>query len=277
MIYIYYGNNKKLDKLFYVANRPYYHEEYMISNSKNSKYLVIYDNWYSYLNIYKNYNELIYKGNIDSNAKTISSAFIPTSTDIYIGMSNGMLLRKKMEDLNKTDTIFTGKINFENIVFSPNGRQIFTYHSDRTIDIFDLEQRKFVDHAKLPSAITALAVSPDGIHFATGCADGSVWVWKSDYLTDVDYIPKPDNTEPLVYPNPFSGTTNIRYFLSKSALVKLTIYDALGNEAAAIVNSVQETGEHIAEFDAAGLAPGFYFYKLQAGERVHTGKLISVK
>ncbi|MBM2814254.1 MAG: 5'-nucleotidase protein [Ignavibacteria bacterium] len=261
-----------------------------IQSSSGSSYFDVYGLIYSYIGnnfayIFSDTNISIIKYLVDyfttkyinSKAKMISIAFEPIRTGLYIGMSNGMLLRKKLDDLNKTDTIFTGKINFENMIISPNGRQIFTYHSDSTIDIFDLVLGIFVDHAKLPSAITALAVSPDGMNFATGCADGSVWVWKSDNLTDVDYTTKPENIEPFVYPNPFVGTTNIRYFLSNTSLVKLITFDALGNEVAEIVNSVQEAGEHIAEFDAAGLAPGLYFYKLQAGDRVFAGKLVSVK
>ncbi|MBM2814851.1 MAG: 5'-Nucleotidase domain protein [Ignavibacteria bacterium] len=274
--------NSLSNKLNYLYSIPFIQGTYgelgtAFNIKEKNLAIVLSDPNYKYLITYKNYTEIFHKISINNSFIPASMAFNPKGSDLYVSLRNNLLIRINMSSLTTLDTIYSGNNYFANMVFSPNGRQIFTYHSDSTIDIFDLEKRKFVDHAKLPSAITALAVSADEKHFATGCADGSVWVWKSDNLSDTKDNPSPIQLTSYVYPNPFVSSTNIRYFLSNSAMVKLIIYDALGNEAAIIINTVQETGEHIAEFDAAGLAPGFYFYKLQEGDRVHSGKLVLVR
>ena len=67
------------------------------------------------------------------------------------------------------------------------------------------------------------------------------------------------------YPNPFNPTTRIPYSLSKSAHVRLKVFDISGQEVSTLVDGVQEPGLHLAEFNAAHLASGVYFYRLQAG------------
>lgn len=65
------------------------------------------------------------------------------------------------------------------------------------------------------------------------------------------------------YPNPFSGSTNIRYTLPENGNVTLTVYNILGSEVAVLINSFQNSGQHSIEFNAAGLTPGIYQYRLQ--------------
>ena len=46
---------------------------------------------------------------------------------------------------------------------------------------------------------------------------------------------------------------------------------------ATLVDDVRETGVHAATFDAASLASGMYFYRLQAGSFTGVKKMIVVK
>lgn len=66
------------------------------------------------------------------------------------------------------------------------------------------------------------------------------------------------------YPNPFNPATIIRYSTRAAGPVKLTVYDALGREAAVLVNETQEAGSKEARFDASLLPSGIYFYELNA-------------
>ncbi len=79
------------------------------------------------------------------------------------------------------------------------------------------------------------------------------------------------------YPNPFNPTTTIRYELSKSSMVRLSVYDILGRELSVLVNERKNGGSYEVKFDAARLASGVYFYKLQAGDYVQTRKLLILK
>ena len=79
------------------------------------------------------------------------------------------------------------------------------------------------------------------------------------------------------YPNPFNPSTTISYVLPHDGLTSLTVYDALGREAAELVNEFKSTGRHTVSFDASRLSSGVYFYRLSAGKFTATRKLMLVK
>ena len=66
------------------------------------------------------------------------------------------------------------------------------------------------------------------------------------------------------YPNPFNPVTTIYYSIKENSNVKLSVYDMLGREVAALVNTSQFAGQHSAHFNAGGLASGVYVYRLEA-------------
>lgn len=79
------------------------------------------------------------------------------------------------------------------------------------------------------------------------------------------------------YPNPFNPSTQIKYDLSKTQPVHLTIYDITGRKVAVLVNEKQSAGAHIITFNANGLSSGVYFYRLEAGDFVQTRKMVLIK
>jgi uncharacterized delta-60 repeat protein len=79
------------------------------------------------------------------------------------------------------------------------------------------------------------------------------------------------------YPNPFNPVTYIKFSLSSSALVKLTIYDCVGREVSLLVNSRMEPGTYNIEWDGSNLPSGVYFYKLEAGNFNETRKMVLLK
>ncbi|MGO9481726.1 MAG: T9SS type A sorting domain-containing protein [Candidatus Kryptoniota bacterium] len=79
------------------------------------------------------------------------------------------------------------------------------------------------------------------------------------------------------YPNPFNPTTNIEYRIARSGFVSLKVYDMLGRQVAMLINRKQETGQHIAAFNANNLPSGVYFYRLSANGESITKKLVLIK
>ncbi len=78
------------------------------------------------------------------------------------------------------------------------------------------------------------------------------------------------------YPNPFNPTTTIRYGVPYKALVTITVFNALGQPIAKLVNSEQDTGYHETQFDGSRLASGTYFYMLQMGDYVETRRIVLI-
>jgi len=79
------------------------------------------------------------------------------------------------------------------------------------------------------------------------------------------------------YPNPFNPTTNIKFAIPKSGFTTLKVYDAMGREVAVLFNSKLEAGQYNADFNAANLSSGVYFYKLTSGDFTDVKKLTLIK
>ncbi|MEO5931675.1 MAG: T9SS type A sorting domain-containing protein, partial [Candidatus Kapaibacterium sp.] len=63
-------------------------------------------------------------------------------------------------------------------------------------------------------------------------------------------------------PNPFSGTTSIRFTLPGTGNAKVVVYDATGKLVATVADGRFDAGEHVVEFTPNGLPSGVYRYSL---------------
>jgi len=79
------------------------------------------------------------------------------------------------------------------------------------------------------------------------------------------------------YPNPFNPITNINYELSVKSLVRLKVYNTLGEEVAALVNEEKPAGNYSVRFDGSSLPSGVYIYRLTAGNYTAAKKLVLLK
>ena len=79
------------------------------------------------------------------------------------------------------------------------------------------------------------------------------------------------------YPNPFNPSTTIRFNLPEASIVKLTIFNILGQEIRILVNEFKESGVHTINFDAGEFNSGMYIYKIEAGNFVQTRKMTLLK
>jgi hypothetical protein len=79
------------------------------------------------------------------------------------------------------------------------------------------------------------------------------------------------------FPNPFNPSTSIRYELPAAGLVKLAVYNLLGQQVALLVNGEQPAGSYEARFDAAGLSSGVYLYRLSTGSFTDAKRMLLVR
>ncbi|MCO6473052.1 MAG: T9SS type A sorting domain-containing protein [Melioribacteraceae bacterium] len=76
------------------------------------------------------------------------------------------------------------------------------------------------------------------------------------------------------YPNP---TTTITYQLPSEGLVRLYVFDSLGNTVLRLVNKQQAAGKYSIEFDATNIPSGVYYYRIESGNYSDTKKMILLK
>ncbi len=79
------------------------------------------------------------------------------------------------------------------------------------------------------------------------------------------------------HPNPFNPTTVVSFAMPAPGPVRLTVFNALGEQVSVLLDGVRGAGEHEVVFDAAGLPGGVYFCRMQGAGRPSTLKLLLVK
>ena len=83
-------------------------------------------------------------------------------------------------------------------------------------------------------------------------------------------------------PNPFTGTTRISFSLPAEQQVEMSVYDVRGREVVRLVDGELDAGRHSVTWDGrAGrgypAAPGVYWYRMRAGDRVLTRRMVLLK
>ncbi|MFL3005128.1 MAG: family 16 glycosylhydrolase [Candidatus Neomarinimicrobiota bacterium] len=84
------------------------------------------------------------------------------------------------------------------------------------------------------------------------------------------------------YPNPFNPSTTLKYILSDDDLVRITIYDMLGNEVKNLIDTKQSSGFKSIQWNATNnrgqlVSAGVYLYSIEVGEYRNTKKMILLK
>jgi hypothetical protein len=82
-------------------------------------------------------------------------------------------------------------------------------------------------------------------------------------------VVKPDDKlleDVQVFPNPITDQVNIKYQLSRNAVVTVKVMDVLGNDLITLVSQRVESGEQSFSYPLANkLQRGFYFVRVVAG------------
>ncbi len=79
------------------------------------------------------------------------------------------------------------------------------------------------------------------------------------------------------YPNPFNSSTVIEYDLAVTSEVSIGIFDIQGRRLETIEQGRQPAGPHSVIWDATGQSSGIYFYRVKAGDKSETRKMVLIK
>ncbi len=100
-------------------------------------------------------------------------------------------------------------------------------------------------------------------------------------MVSTDETPLPISTAKFKlignYPNPFNPETLIKYSVSETVHLELSIFDVLGRRIINLVNSVVAPGEYEVNFEAGSLASGIYYCKLSSGSFSETKKMMLLR
>jgi len=135
--------------------------------------------------------------------------------------------------------------------------------------------------------------TPDGYVWGLAASQGTIYAvgtfgrignWPQSGLAAITSaeVAVPLGPEPFELsqsiPNPSAGQALIRYTLPAAAAVTLAAYDVQGRRVATWLNhEPQSAGQHEIAVRAAGWRPGMYLYRLEAGGRSATRKMIVVR
>ena len=95
----------------------------------------------------------------------------------------------------------------------------------------------------------------------------------------LDAAQEPGSFRLRALPNPFAGSTLIRYSLPESRAISLDIFDAAGRKIRELVKETQDAGEHMSNWNGYGVTgskatPGIYFIRLVAGNQEAVHKIV---
>ena len=156
-----------------------------------------------------------------------------------------------------------------------------------------------VQYSDNPSFNNAVAQQVSGTNFTVNSAlQHKPYYWRvrskngngdfSVYSSLASFVPaSPTGVEETIvpsefalyqnYPNPFNPATTIRFSVPRESFVTLKVYDNTGTLVATLVNESKSAGEHSISFNAAGLASGIYFYRLETEGAAIAKKMILLK
>ncbi|HDY87387.1 MAG TPA: T9SS type A sorting domain-containing protein, partial [bacterium] len=139
-----------------------------------------------------------------------------------------------------------------------------------SVQIFDLDMEYMFDNKYNSFSF----VSGNGLterHFRLIVND-------SDEPEMEENISKPERyITAMCYPNPFNTQTTIRYKLSTSGKVIISVFNAVGQQVQVYDVGQKDQGTYEIVFDAANLTSGIYFYHVDAGYASITGKMLYMK
>lgn len=83
----------------------------------------------------------------------------------------------------------------------------------------------------------------------------------------------------VVYPNPYTDNTNIKYNLQNGSNVRLEVYNAVGAKVAELVNQYQNAGSYSFQLspNEFELSQGVYYVNLQIDNKLITKKIVQLR
>lgn len=79
------------------------------------------------------------------------------------------------------------------------------------------------------------------------------------------------------FPNPFNPSTEIRFSISQSSAVEISIYDVQGRKLETLLNQTMSSGLHSVSWNASSYPSGIYLYRVSANGEQISRKMTLIK
>jgi hypothetical protein len=77
-----------------------------------------------------------------------------------------------------------------------------------------------------------------------------------------------------IHPNPIRSSASVPFVLPERTHIRILVTDALGRQVRILADEWMDAGRHSIEFNAAGLPPGVYLCRMEAGGKTTLRKMI---
>lgn len=94
---------------------------------------------------------------------------------------------------------------------------------------------------------------------------------------EVDVQPPLQFTLEQNYPNPFNPSTKIKFGIAENSVVRLSVYNILGELVSTLINNQLAAGFYEVEFNATSLPSGLYIYSIETPTYKATKKMMLMK
>ncbi len=109
-------------------------------------------------------------------------------------------------------------------------------------------------------------------------ADIGAFFFDQLWISDPQETPQPTEFHlSQNYPNPFNATTTISYDVPVRGLVKIHIYNVLGQHITTLLNQISDPGTHHLTWNATDSPSGIYFIQLTTSTHTQTIKMVLLK
>ncbi|MDP2886983.1 MAG: T9SS type A sorting domain-containing protein [Ignavibacteria bacterium] len=210
----------------------------------------------------------------------LTNPYVPalavSGTNLFAGTYDGVFLSTN----NGTSWTQTSVTNTVVTSFALSGTNLF---AGTTVGVF-LSTNNGTSWTAVNTGLTdanvwSLAIS--GANLFAGTMSGGVWRRALvEMVTSVERFSTDLPTHFSLdqnYPNPFNPSSTISFSLPFKSNVSLRVFDALGRQVSVLVAEELPAGNYTRQWNAANVASGVYFYRLQAGEYIDTKKTILLK
>ncbi len=193
-----------------------------------------------------------------------------TTTDIqYIPNMDGFPNGRRLEDdvtrieLQAVAGVVLAAIGlpYEDYTGGPSpvtGRLLNTLSYGTGIYKNDTGFRKLFPYVQMPWSGTSPRCGCNAGANANNLKEPSITVAKAGNAVTGAEIAAPDFMV-SAYPNPFVGNSTVKYRVTKTSDVSISVYDAAGKQVKVLVNEKQSAGTYNVEWNSASSARGIYF------------------